>query len=236
VERGAEGTVSLTPVADPSSFGVVVTDDAGGVQAFIEKPAPGEAPTNLINAGTYVLEPSVLGRVPPGERVSMERQVFPAMAADRSLFAMPSDAYWIDAGTPAKYLEAQLDLLSGARGTAPAPSAREVWPGVWTLGEPVIDGQVRPRSLVGDAAFVRAGARVRDSVVGAGARVDDATVVGSVLLPGAVVHAGALVSGSIVGAAAVVGDGAVVSGLSVVGDGTKVEAEARLDGELHPSP
>lgn len=234
--QGAEATVSLTPVDDPSAFGVVVTDERGRVDAFIEKPPPGEAPTNLINAGTYVVEPSVLDRIPAEGRVSIEREVFPAMAEHRSLYAMASDAYWIDTGTPSKYLQAHLDLLSGRRGGPPAPTAREAAPGVWTLGEPVVDGDVQPRSLVGDAAFVRGGARVTDAVVGAGARVDDATVTGSVLLPGAVVHAGASVVGSIVGAAAVVGEGSRVTGLSVVGDGMKVDDHAHLEGALLPAP
>src|ERR1019366_7248967 len=93
-ERGAEATIYLTPVPDPSAFGVVPTDGAGRVIAFIEKPPPGTAPTNLINAGTYVLEESVLGRIPGGRRVSIERETFPALVADRGLFALPSDAYW----------------------------------------------------------------------------------------------------------------------------------------------
>ena len=76
-ERGAEATMALTPVEDPSAFGVVPTDEEGRVMAFIEKPPPGEAPTNLINAGTYVLEPSVLARIPEGRRVSIERETFP---------------------------------------------------------------------------------------------------------------------------------------------------------------
>ena len=86
-ERGAEGTIALHPVADPSAFGVVPTDDDGRVQAFVEKPPRDEAPTNEINAGTYVLEPSVLGRIPEGGRVSIERETFPAMVRDGGLFA-----------------------------------------------------------------------------------------------------------------------------------------------------
>ena len=78
-ERKAEGTIALTPVDDPSRYGVVPTDDGGQVEAFIEKPPPAEAPTNWINAGTYVLEPSVLDRIPGGRKVSIERETFPAM-------------------------------------------------------------------------------------------------------------------------------------------------------------
>ena len=84
---GAEGTIHLTPVGDPSAFGVVPTDGDGRVIAFIEKPAAGTEPTNLINAGTYVLEPGAIARIEDGRRVSIEREIFPAMVAEGALFA-----------------------------------------------------------------------------------------------------------------------------------------------------
>ena len=109
--RGAEGTIALHPVADPSAFGVVPTDSEGRVLAFVEKPPRDEAPTNEINAGTYVLEPSVLDRIPEGGRVSIERETFPAMVRDGRLFARSDDRYWLDTGTPSAYLEANFDYL-----------------------------------------------------------------------------------------------------------------------------
>ena len=117
---GAEGTIALHRVEDPSAFGVVPTDDDGRVTAFIEKPPRDEAPTDLINAGTYVLEPSVLDRIAPDVPVNVERVTFPAMVADGSLYALDGDTYWLDAGTPATYLAANLDLITGRRG-APKP-------------------------------------------------------------------------------------------------------------------
>jgi mannose-1-phosphate guanylyltransferase len=168
--RGARASIHLTPVEDPSAFGVVPTEADGRVLAFVEKPPPGEAPTNLINAGSYVLEPSVLDLVPAGQRVSMERDVFPALVEDGSLYALASDDYWLDTGTPAKYLLANLDLIEGkafvGEGAVVAPSAR-------------VDGSV-----------IGAGARV-----GAGAQV-----VASLVMPGAVVEEGAVVKRSIVSA------------------------------------
>ena len=122
-ERGAEATISLTPVDDPSAFGVVPTDQDGRVQAFIEKPPRDEAPTNLINAGTYVFEPSVLDRIPADVRVSIERETFPAMVEAGTLFAQGSDAYWLDTGTPDAYLRAHRDLILGHRAGPPAPGA-----------------------------------------------------------------------------------------------------------------
>jgi len=226
--RQAEATIALTRVADPSAFGVVACDENGCVQAFVEKPAPGTAPSNMINAGTYVLEPSVIDRIPEG-RSSIERQVFPAMVADHRVFAWGSDAYWIDVGTPSTYLRAQLDLLDGVRGVAPAPDAVDHGRGVWTLGAPLVDGEVVGPSLIGDAAYVANGARVVRSVIGAGARVEgDAVVRDSVLLPGALVRGGAFVEHSVVGERAIVGEGSRLSDLTVVGGGTTVDAGQQL--------
>ena len=232
---GGQGTLALTPMEDPSAFGVVPIDGEGRVLAFLEKPPPGKAPTNLVNAGFYVLEPAVVDRIPDGRRVNIERETFPALAADGALFAVASDAYWTDTGTPELYLRANLDLVNGGRGDAPVAGARRSEDGGWVLGRPVLDAGIGAGTLVGDAAFVGEGSSVTHAVVGAGCRVEGATVEGSVLLPGAVVRPGAVVSGSIVGPGAVVGAGACVAGLSVVGAGVNVEAGARLDGARVPA-
>jgi mannose-1-phosphate guanylyltransferase len=188
-ERGAEATIALTRVDDPSAFGVVPTRDDGEVVAFVEKPPPGRAPTNWINAGTYVLEPSVLRRIPPRLTVSIERETFPRMlAAPRRLFAQHSDAYWLDIGTPRKYAEAQADVLVGKLGLPPAPGAREREPGIWVQGEVEVDADARLRApvLLGDGAQIGSGADVAESVVGPGATVDPgARVLRSVVLAGA---------------------------------------------------
>ena len=234
--RGA-ATIALTPVADPSAFGVVPTDGDGRVTAFLEKPPADEAPTNLVNAGFYVLEPGVVDAIPADRRVNVETETFPALVAGGALYAQPSDAYWIDTGSPGLYLRANLDLLAGRRGgEPPAPGARRsAGGGGWTLGHPVLDARLTGGSLVGDAAYVARGSTVSGSVVGAGARVDRASITGSVLLPGAVVHAGAVIDGSILGPGSVVGEGAVVQGLTVLGGGVSVEARSKLDGaSVHP--
>jgi NDP-sugar pyrophosphorylase family protein len=214
--RGAEGTIALTRVEDPSAFGVVPTDGEGRVTAFVEKPPPGEAPTDLINAGIYVLEPGVLDRIPGDRRVSIERETFPSMVAERTLYALAGDGYWVDAGTPATYLRANLDRLR--RAGPPVAGAGERESGVWTLGAAVIDGQIAAPALVGDAALIERGACVEDAVIGAGARVlADAVVRRSVLLPGAVVRSGAMVEDSVVGEAAVVGERVRVGQHTLVG-------------------
>jgi mannose-1-phosphate guanylyltransferase len=172
--RGASASIHLTPVEDPSAFGVVPTDADGRVLAFVEKPPPGEAPTNLINAGTYVLEPTVLDLIPAGRRVSMERDVFPALVDAGSVYALASDDYWLDTGTPAKYLQANLDLLEGDS---------FIGAGAVVAGDALVEG-----SVISRGACVNAGAHV----------------VGSLVMPGAVVEHGAVVKRSIVAADSVV--------------------------------
>lgn len=201
-EAGAEATISLTRVEDPSAFGVVPTAADGRVLGFVEKPPPGAAPTDWINAGTYVLEASVLDAIPAGRAVSIERETFPALLErDAKLYALASPAYWLDIGTPAKYLQANLDRLPGGSALC-APDAR-----------------------------VAAGAAVEGSVVGPESVVGDgARVVRSVLMAGARVGARAVVADSVVGPGAFVGDEAVVEDVSVVGPGASVPAGAHLSG------
>jgi mannose-1-phosphate guanylyltransferase len=203
--RGAVATIALTPVEDPSRYGVVPTDEGGRVVAFIEKPAAGTAPTNLINAGTYILEPEVLDRIPGERRVSIERETFPALVEEGTLYALGSGADWVDAGTPVTYLEVNL-----------AAARRE-------------GGGVDP------AARVDASARVVGSVVGPGTVVEaDALVEDSVIFEGVTVGRCAHVRGSILGRNVVVGKGARVEKLSVLGDGQRVDAGAHLAGVCQP--
>ena len=198
--RGAEASIALAPVADPSAFGVVPTDEAGRVVAFIEKPPAGEAPTNLINAGTYVLEPSVLDRIPSGRRVSIERETFPQLVAARSLYAMASEEYWLDTGTPAQFIQAQIDILAGRRRHRRLPPSDEVAPGVFAAEGADVDGKFAGVAFVGASAAVASGAVVEDSVIGADGVIEAGAVVRrSVLLPGVKVGGGALVEDSIVG-------------------------------------
>jgi mannose-1-phosphate guanylyltransferase len=167
-QRAAEATIALTPVADPSAFGVVPTDESGRVIAFIEKPPREEAPTNLINAGTYVLEPSVLDRIPEGRRVSIERETFPQLVGEGRLYAMASEAGWLDAGTPATYLQANLSYAARADtvATGVTVSGSVVGRGV-TFGA----GSVVSDSVIMDRATVEASAVVRGSIVGYDAKI-----------------------------------------------------------------
>lgn len=234
---GATGTIQLTPVEDPSAFGVVPTDDSGRVVAFIEKPPPGTAPTNLINAGCYVLEPSVLDLIPDGRRVSIERETFPALVERGTLFAMGSDTYWLDTGTPEKFLQASLDVLDGRRTERSLPRAPEVVPGVRSAAPAAALAGVRPPGYVGAGANIDAAAEVSRSVVLDGAVVSaGARVSGSILMAGCTVGAGAVVESSILGTDSTVGEGSSVVAFSVVGAGAAVAPGVGLSSARHPAP
>jgi mannose-1-phosphate guanylyltransferase len=206
--KAAEGTLHLTPVDDPSQYGVVETDGDGWVRRFVEKPQPGETDSRVINAGTYVLEPSVLDRMPPMQRLSIERAVFPAMVADGRLAAMATDDYWIDTGRPDTYLKANLDLIDGTRSLI--------------------------LSSVGPNAHVAATASVTRSVIGEGAHVEAGSVlVDSVVLPGAHVGPAVRLERSLV--MGTVGEGASLVDCVVGADGV-VPARAQLVAAKVPDP
>ena len=209
----AEATIHLIPVEDPSSFGVVELDHTGRIVRFVEKPAPGTEPSNLINAGTYVFEPSVLARIPTGRRVSIERETFPLVAADGRFHSLATEDYWIDAGRPQLFLQANLDLIDGRRD-----------PAAW--GETC--------TAVASGAAVDADASVVGSIVGDGSTIDrGATISGSVLLPGAVVGADAVIEDSVV--AGTVGRGARLVRSVVGADAIIPDGEHHTDARI-PEP
>ncbi len=208
---GAAGTIALTPVDDPSAYGLVRLDAGGAVEAFVEKPTPDQLRPGepfRINAGTYLLEPEVLERIPRGRACSIEREVFPGLAAEGRLHGFPSAAYWRDIGTPASYLQANLDVLEGVLRTESPDGPNHLGPDV------VVEegAEVGPGASLGPGVRVAAGARVARSVLG----------------EGVVVERGARVEGAVVGAGAVVEEGAVIEPGAVVGDGAVIGAGARV--------
>ena len=209
---GGAGTVALTPVEDPSAFGLVRLHPDGSVEAFVEKPRPDQLRPGepfRINAGTYLLSPDALARIPAGRACSIEREVFPALAAEGLLHGYPSDAYWRDIGTPASYLAANHDVLRGALLTA-TPTG-DLYTGAGASIDP--GATVGELSSVGAGARVAAGAVVRGSIIGAHARVGE----------------DAEVSGAIVGQAVTIGAGARIPPGSVVGDDAAIAAGARVN-------
>jgi NDP-sugar pyrophosphorylase family protein len=229
--HGAEATIHLTEVDDPSSFGVVPTRPDGEVVAFVEKPTAGTAPSRWINAGTYVLDPAVLERIPPRLMVSVERETFPRMLDEPGrLYAMRSDAYWIDIGSPDDYVRAHLDLLDRAL-VAVTSDHREVAPGVFAQGDVQIapDAVLVAPLVLGAGVVVEPGARVQQSTLADAVRIGrGARVLRSVLHEASTVDADAEVADSVIGARATVGEGARVGARTVVGAGAAVAAHARV--------
>ncbi|MFH1149519.1 MAG: NDP-sugar synthase [Actinomycetota bacterium] len=219
--KGATVTITLTPVEDPTAYGLVPLDDEGRIEEFLEKPTWDQVVTNLINAGTYVMDPAVLEQVPRDTEYSFERQLFPDLLAQGApMYGFPSDAYWLDLGTPQKYLSAHHDILAGhikvpLKGIAVAEGV--------IAGEGCdIDGSalLRGPSLLGDRVAIGPGARVGTSTclgngvtLRAGARVE-----GSVVLDGVDIGENAVVEGSIVGKNTTLGPGVRVADGSVLGD------------------
>jgi len=193
-------TLHLVEVADPSRFGVVPTDESGRVTAFLEKtPDP---VTNRINAGCYVFRREIIGQIPAGRRVSVERETFPGLIeAGALVMGYHESAYWLDVGTPQAFVRGSCDLVLGR------------------LPAPAVPGPSGPSLVLADAS-VAAGADVSGgTVVGVGASVGaGATVFGSVLFDAASVGEGAVVRDSILGRGAVVAPGAVLDD-AVIGDG-----------------
>jgi mannose-1-phosphate guanylyltransferase len=194
-ERGARATIALYPVEDSAAYGLVSVDGGGNVTEFVEKtgePVPGE-----INAGAYFLTRSVLELIPPEREVSIEREVFPRLIGD-GLGALRLDGYWMDIGTPERYLQASWDILEGRVATRVRPTA----PGLLVGAGAGIDSgaSVGPRAVVSPGCRIAAGAEVRSSVllegcsIGEGARVRD-----SILAPGVTVAAGTELADALVG-------------------------------------
>jgi NDP-sugar pyrophosphorylase family protein len=205
-DLGAVATIALTHVSDARPYGLVPTDADGKVVEFREKPSdlvPGD-----INAGTYVIDPASLEGWTRGENVSIERQIFPALiAAGRPLAGFPSQAYWMDLGTPQAYLQAQFDLLDGrVDGHRPYPS-----PFVDADGTIDRGASVNEHVVVGPRATIGSGARVSDTVLHERAVVEPDAVAGrSILGPGSIVMRGGSVHDCVLGEGAVVGAGTSV--------------------------
>jgi mannose-1-phosphate guanylyltransferase len=169
-DRGARLTLALHPVGDPSRYGVVETDDDDAVTRFVEKPPPGSAGANTINAGTYVIEPEVLAGIPPGRAVSIEQEIFPTLIG-RGLYGQVQAGRWIDIGTPQSYLAANVQLAP-PEGLVD-PSAR-VEPGAR-----IAASVVGPRAYVGAGATVSGSVLLPDAVVPDGGIVENRVIDGS---------------------------------------------------------
>jgi mannose-1-phosphate guanylyltransferase len=220
---GARATLALVPVADPSAYGLVVLREDRSVQDFVEKPSSDDLPSNLISAGAYVLERDILELVPAERNVSIEREVWPRLI-DHGLYGFPSESYWLDIGTPERYLQGTFDIIEGNVETA----VRE------RLGSDClaidaharVDGRAIAPALLECGVQVAAGAHIgplvvlgRDVSVGAGSSIER-----SVVLDGTQIGEDCELRDCIVAGGCRVGDGTRITGGAVLGDGVTVGA------------
>jgi mannose-1-phosphate guanylyltransferase len=221
-------------VDDPSAFGLVRRHPDGSVKQFLEKPSADQVlDTNLVNAGAYILEREVLGGMAPaGTRISIEREVFPTLV-DKGLYGYEATGYWLDIGTPQRYLQATFEILDGAVHTEVggqlARSGGVLGACDATVRAPVVIGEgsvVHPDAVIGPRAVLGRGVHV-----GAGAVIES-----SVVLDGARIGADARISSSIVSADAHIGDGCHLEREVVIGAGVRLGAGNKLQGGIRIFP
>ena len=228
-QRGAVVTIDLTPVEDPTAYGLIETDAQDRVTRFLEKPEWSQVTTNMINAGTYVLEPEVLARIPPERQVSMEREIFPLLVdSGEPVYAYPSPGYWMDMGTPEKYLQLHRDLLDGRSTWYSLATPEEVRTGERCDIHPT--AKIKGPVVIGDGCSIGPGAKLVGPVVvgegckiGAGSVVEDSVLWWQVSLGEKVV-----VRNSAVANDCRLESGSSIDG-SVLGDHVTVAAGSRLE-------
>jgi len=220
---GAVGTLALVPVADPTAYGLVRQHPDQSVKEFVEKPSADQIDTKLISAGAYVLERAVLDLIPADRNVSIEREVWPQLVGE-GLFGYAAEAYWLDIGTPERYLQGTFDILEGNVVTAVAD---RLGPGYLAVGDRVqAEGRIVPPALVERGCEIGAGAHVGSlGGLGEGVSVGESTTIErSVVMNGAEIGANCVLRDCIVAAGVRIGDGSEISDGAVLGEGVTVGA------------
>ena len=194
----AQATIALYPVADPAGYGLIHRREGGEITEFLEKPEPGQIDTDEINAGAYLLERSVLENIPPDRAVSIEREVFPELIG-KGLYGIRLDGYWIDIGTPDRFLEANWDILGGRVETV---MSDQVEGGIMVMQGCDVsdDAELRAPCVLGRECDVAGGAVIERSVLLDGCSVGaDARLTNCILSGGVTVEAGAELHGAVIG-------------------------------------
>jgi len=225
-QTGATGTLALVPVLDPTSYGLVSLHGDQSVREFLEKPSADQVvDTNLISAGAYVLERSVLDLIAAGEKVSIEREVWPVLV-DQGLYGFVDEsAYWLDVGTPERYLQATFDILEGNVRTAVADRLGTSYLHIDPSAD--VKGRAVPPAVIGRGASIAEGAHVGSlAVLGEDVSIGaDSIVERSVVLDGARVAEHCVLRDCIVGPGACVGDRSQIIGGAMLGEGVKIGAD-----------
>lgn len=225
-ERKAEATIVLTRVEDPSRFGLVETDGDGRVLRFLEKPSAeqiAETGINTINAGIYILEPSILDLIPANENRSFEYDVFPKILAEgRNFDAYIMDGdYWRDFGNPTSYLEAHHDFLAGKiKGfTLPTNGSYDI----------ATSANVDNTSLIGEGCVIKSGSTIKNSVIGAGVHIEEKVKIeNSVIWSHSRISAHAEINGAVLGRSCIIGDSSKLTHGTVLGDKALIPDYSKL--------
>ena len=220
----ASGTLALVPVPDPTNYGLVRLNENNSVREFVEKPSADQIDSNLISAGAYVLERSVVEMIQPDRAVSIEREIWPRLVG-KGLYGFPAEAYWLDIGTPERYLQGTFDIIEG---NVQTDVLQRLGDGYIAVAEDVVaTGRVIPPAVVERGCEIGAGAHVGSLVVlGDGVSVGEhARIERSVVMQGAEVGAGCVLTNCIVAAGVRIGERTVVSGGAVLGEGVTVGAD-----------
>lgn len=222
-EKNAAATIVLTPVENPSAYGLVETESDGRVRRFLEKPKPEEITCNTINAGLYILEPRLLGYIPAGEKFSFEYQLFPALLANNEPFyAYTMSSYWMDIGTPQRYLQANDDLINGRIKSFEIERKPVNVSNTANLSIENESAKVDARSVVDPSCLIKPGVEIINSVLGANCVVEDRVKIeNSVVLAGARIGKAAEIRNSIIGKSAIIGRNSKVDGVTL-GDKTSL--------------
>src|SRR4051794_24888946 len=218
---GAVATLALTPVEDPSAYGLVRTSESSEVTEFVEKPAPDQIDTNNISAGAYVLERAVLDMLEPDQPASIERDVFPRLVGD-GLYGCVSDGYWLDIGTPERYLQGTWDILEATVETAVADRMGDTFL--------CIEQNVESRGRIIPSALVESGCRIADnSRIGGRVVLEHGVTVGahttierSVVMQGTEIGSHCTLNGCIIAGGVRIGDHCTIDGMSVLGEGVTI--------------
>jgi NDP-sugar pyrophosphorylase family protein len=229
-ERNAKATIVLTPVENPSAYGLVETDADGNIQRFLEKPKPDEITCDTINAGIYILEPDTFDRIPKDTPWSIERSFFPSLIERGETFvAYVYRGYWIDIGTPEKYMQVHRDVMDG-RYQAP-PFTGELSK-VWVSPDARVEDGVTLEGpcFVDEGAIVKTGARIGPySVVGRQCHIEEhATVEQAIVWANTRISQEAIVRRSIIGRHCHIGRSAIVEDGVVLGDKSVLTDFSRL--------
>jgi NDP-sugar pyrophosphorylase family protein len=212
-EKNALATLVLTPVANPTAYGLVETDEDGRIKRFLEKPKPEEVTCNTINAGIYILEPKVLEYIPAGESYMFEYGVFPALLKNNEPFyAYIYDGYWRDIGSSASYLQSNLDVLAGKINILERPSNER--------GEKFDEtAEIDTLSVVDPSCTIKAGAQIINSVISRNCYIGEkAHIENSVIRGVSRIETSAQIRNSVLGKSCHVGRSASISNGAVLGD------------------